>query len=102
MRFDILSGSREFFHDKDNTVYNKRLPICYRLKNGPPSIQSSITRDERTSDIDADHRSSTFPKALFDGHLTAGNSDVRTGDNLATHDNRWAGLNRWRQVLPSC
>ena len=97
---DILSSSREFFHDKDNTVYHKGFPICYRLKNGPPSIQFSITRDERMSDIDVDYRSSTFPKALFDGHLTAGNSDVRAGGNLATHDNRWEGLNGWwRQVF---
>ena len=97
---EILSSSREFFHDKDNTVYHKGFPVCYRLKNGPPSIQFSITRDERMSDIDVDYRSSTFPKALFDGHLTAGNSDVRAGGNLATHDNRWEGLNGWwRQVF---
>jgi hypothetical protein len=97
---DVLSSSREFFHDKDNTIYHKGFPICYRLKNGPPSIQFSIANDERMSDIDVDYRSSTFPKALFDGHLTAGNSDVRAGGNLDTHDNRWAGLNGWwRQVF---
>src|SRR5215469_4304919 len=97
---DVLSSSREFFHDKDNTIYHKGFPINYRLKNGPPSIQFSITRDERMSDIDVDYRSSTFPKALFNGHLTAGNSDVRAGGNLDTHDNRWAGLNGWwRQVF---
>ena len=97
---DILSSSREFFHDKDNTIYHKGFPINYRLKNGPPSIQFSITRDERMSDIDVDYRSSTFPKALFDGHLTAGNSDVRAGGNLTTHDDRWEGLNGWwRQVF---
>jgi len=97
---DILSSSREFFHEKDNTIYHKGFPICYRLKNGPPSIQFSITKDERMSDIDVDYRSSAFPKALFDGHLTAGNSDVRAGGNLDTHDDRWAGLNGWwRQVF---
>jgi len=97
---DILSSSREFFHEKDNTVYHKGFPICYRLKNGPPSIQFSVTKDERMSDIDVDYRSSTFPKALFDGHLTAGNSDVRAGGNLTTHDDRWAGLTGWwRQVF---
>src|SRR6516164_9284511 len=97
---DILSSSREFSHDRDNTIYHKGFPINYRLKNGPPSIQFSITRDERMSDIDVDYRSSTFPKALFDGHLTAGNSDVRAGGNLTTHDDRWEGLNGWwRQVF---
>jgi hypothetical protein len=44
------------------------------------------------SDIDMDYRSSTFPKALFDGHLTAGNSDVRAANNLDTLANRWAGF----------
>jgi hypothetical protein len=97
---DILNSSREFFHDKDNTAYHKGFPICYRLKNGPPSIQFSISRDERMSDIDVDYRSSALPKALFNGHLSAGNSDVRAGGNLDTHDNRWAGLNGWwRQVF---
>ena len=97
---ETLRSSREFFHDKDNTIYHKGFPINYRLKNGPPSIQFSITRDERMSDIDVDYRSSTFPKALFNGHLTAGNSDVRAGGNLDTHDNRWEGLNGWwRQVF---
>jgi len=97
---ETLSSSREFFHDKDNTIFHKGFPINYRLKNGPPSIQFSITRDERMSDIDVDYRSSTFPKALFNGHLTAGNSDVRAGGNLDTHDNRWEGLNGWwRQVF---
>ena len=97
---EILSSSREFFHDKDNTVYHKGFPTCFRLKHGPPSIQFSVSRDERMSDVDVDYRSSTFPKALFDGHLTAGNSDVRAGNNLDTHDNRWAGLNGWwRQVF---
>jgi hypothetical protein len=52
------------------------------------------------SDIDVDYRSSRFPKALVDGHLTAGNSDVRAGNNLDTHDRRWKGLNGWwRQVF---
>jgi len=98
--FDILSRSREFYRDKDNTVYHPGFPLCFRLKHGPPSIQFSISRDERMSDIDVDYRSSTFPKALFDGHLTAGNSDVRAGGNLDTHDNRWAGLSGWwRQVF---
>ena len=98
--FNTLNSSREFYRDKDNIVYHPGFPLCFRLKRGPPSIQFSISRDGRMSDIDVDYRSSTFPKALFDGHLTAGNSDVRAGNNLDTHDNRWAGLNGWwRQVF---
>ncbi len=91
----ILSQSQEFFHDRDNSVYHKGFPICYRLKNGPPSIQFSISRDNKLADIDVDYRSSGFPKALVNGHLTASNSDVRAGNNLDRHDGRWSGLNGW-------
>src|SRR5271166_1640763 len=92
---DILSRSQEFFRDKDNSVYHKGFPICFRLKNGPPSIQISISRDHKLSDVDVDYRSSGFPKALVNGHLTASNSDVRAGNNLDRHDRRWSGLNGW-------
>ena len=92
---DILSQSQEFFHDRDNSVYHKGFPICYRLKNGPPSIQISISRDNKLADIDVDYRSSGFPKALVNGHLSASNSDVRAGNNLDRHDGRWTGLNGW-------
>ncbi|WP_035357463.1 hypothetical protein, partial [Edaphobacter aggregans] len=73
---DILSRSQEFFRDKDNTVYHGGFPICYRLKNGPPSIQFSISRDHKLSDVDVDYRASGFPKGLVNGHLSAANSDV--------------------------
>ena len=92
---DILNRSQEFFRDKDNTVYHAGFPICYRLKNGPPSIQFSISRDHKLSDIDVDYRASGFPKALVNGHLSAANSDVRAGNNLDRHDGRWSGLNGW-------
>jgi hypothetical protein len=92
---DVLSTSQEFFRDRDNTAYHKGFPICYRLKNGPPSIQFSISRDNKMADVDVDYRSSSFPKALVNGHLSASNSDVRAGNNLDKHDERWAGLNGW-------
>ncbi len=92
---DILNRSQEFFRDKDNTVYHAGFPICYRLKNGPPSIQFSISRDHKLSDVDVDYRSSGFPKGLVNGHLSASNSDVRAGNNLDRHDARWSGLNGW-------
>jgi len=97
--FDTLSSSREFARDKDNTVYHKGFPVCFRLKNGPPSIQFSISRDQRMADVDVDYRSSAFPKALFNGHRNSSNSDVRAGANLEKHDNRWAGLNGWWRNL---
>ncbi len=92
---EILSRSQEFLQDKENSVYHKGFPICYRLKKGPPSIQFSISRDHKLSDIDVDYRSSGFPKGLVNGHLSSANSDVRAGDNLARHDGRWSGLNGW-------
>src|SRR6478736_745885 len=92
---DTLSRSQEFIHDKDNAVYHGGFPICYRLKNGPPSIQFSISRDHKLSDIDVDYRASGFPKGLVNGHLSAANSDVRAGNNLDLHDGRWSGLNGW-------
>ncbi len=98
--FDTLSRSQEFVREKDNGVYHKGFPTCFRLKNGPPSIQVSMSRDRRMADIDVDYRSSSFPKALVNGHLTAGNSDVRAGNNLDKHDARWEGLNGWwREVF---
>jgi len=92
---DILSRSQEFLHDKDNSVYHKGFPTSYRLKKGPPSIQFSISRDNKLADVDVDYRSSGFPKGLVNGHLTAANSDVRAGNNLDRHDGRWSGLNGW-------
>jgi hypothetical protein len=97
--FDTLASSQEFLRERDNTVYHKGFPICFRLRNGPPSIQVSMSRDRRMVDIDVDYRSASFPKALFDGHLTAGNSDVRAGNNLDRHDDRWAGLTGWWREL---
>ena len=96
---EMLSRSQEFHRERDNTVYHKGFPICFPLKNGPPSIQISISREQRMADIDVDYRSSSFPKALFNGHLTASNSDVRAGNNLDRHDNRWSGLNGWWREL---
>jgi len=36
-----------------------------------------------------------FPAALFNGHLTASNSDVRAGNNYDRHVNRWDGFQNW-------
>lgn len=97
---EVLAKSQEFFRDRDNTSYHKGFPISYRLKNGPPSIQFSISRDNKMADVDVDYRSSGFPKGLVNGHLSASNSDVRAGNNLDKHGERWAGLNGWwREVF---
>ena len=38
---------------------------------------------------------SKTPKSLFNGHLTASNSDVRAGDNARLHDRHWKGFPDW-------
>jgi hypothetical protein len=92
---DILAKSQEFGRGPDNVVFHKGYPICYRSKNGAPSIQVSATRDGKLADIDVDYRSSKFPAFLVNGHLSASNSDVRAGNNDERHNGQWSGLNSW-------
>ena len=93
-----LKDSSEFFRDRDNTVYHHGYPLNYR-QDGTPSIQFSMTKDGRHADIDVDYRSSGFPSGLFNGHLTAANSDVRAGNNTQIHLQRWQGLADWWRSL---
>jgi hypothetical protein len=79
----------------DNTVYHKGYPINYRGQQGTPSIQISIAMDGRLADVDVDYRASFFPVSLFNGHLSAANSDVRAGDNAERHAGRWTGYQNW-------
>jgi len=95
---EILEKSQEFERGADNTVYHKGFPICFRSQ-GTPSIQFSMTRDGKRADIDVDYRSSKFPAALINGHLTASNSDIRSGNNDERHKDRWAGVSSWWRSL---
>jgi hypothetical protein len=94
-----LKDSSEFFRDRDNTIYHHGYPLNYRQDGGTPSIQISIAKDGRHADIDVDYRSSQFPAALFNGHLSAANSDVRAGNNTQKHNQRWQGLPDWWRNL---
>ncbi len=96
---EILEKSREFTRGADNTVYHKGYPISYRLQGGPPSIQISMQESGERADIDVDYRSSGFPAALVNGHLTSSNSDVRAGNNYQRHVNRWEGFVDWWRGL---
>ena len=91
---ELLQRSREFKRAADNSVYHKGYPLNYR-EQGTPSIQVSIALDGRLADIDVDYRSSSFPSMLFNGHLSASNSDVRAGNNDERHQGRWSGLQSW-------
>ncbi len=97
--YDTLKKSAEYKRTRDNSIYHKGYPISFRQEGGTPSTQVSMSRDKRRGDIDVDYRSSGFPKALFNGHLTAANSDVREGKNYPTHIGRWAGLDDWWTAL---
>jgi hypothetical protein len=92
---DMLQRSREFKRLADNSVYHKGYPLNYREQRGTPSIQVSIALDGRQADVDVDYRSSSFPVMLFNGHLSASNSDVRAGDNAERHAARWLGFQNW-------
>ncbi|MEO8727550.1 MAG: hypothetical protein ABI383_15670, partial [Acidobacteriaceae bacterium] len=94
-----LNSSREFARGADNTVFHHSYPLNYRQTGGDPSIQISATADGKRADIDVDYRSSGFPAALFNGHLTAENSDVRAGGNYNGHLQRWLGLSDWWRNL---
>jgi hypothetical protein len=90
-----LDRSQQFKRGRDNTVYHKGYPLSYREQGGTPSIQVSMALDDRHADVDVDYRSSSFPAAIFNGHLTAANSDVRAGDNFDRHSTRWDGFQNW-------
>ena len=92
---NTLARSKEFKRGVDNTVFHKGYPTNYRAQGGTPSIQISLAPDGRRADIDVDYRSSSFPVAMFNGHLSSANSDVRAGDNIDRHRRRWAGLQNW-------
>jgi hypothetical protein len=94
---DILERATQFFKDHENTVYHVGYPTSYRQEGKVPNIQFSLSEDGRRADIDVDYRSSKSPQALFNGHLTSANSDVRAGDNHDRHNLRWDGLANWWQ-----
>jgi|694.fasta_scaffold54209_6 hypothetical protein len=92
---EVVRTSREFFRDKDNTVFHKGYPVNYRLGGRFPSIQISITPDGDRADIDVDYLSSRVPQGLFNGHLSSPNSDVRARGNDDRHNRRWTDLRPW-------
>jgi hypothetical protein len=96
---DVLANSREFYQDHDNTVYHVGYPYSYRQVGKEPNLQLSLSEDGLRADIDVDYRSSRSPQALFNGHLTSANSDVRAGENPRFHNGRWQGLVAWWQDL---
>ena len=94
---EVLEISREFFRDKENTVYHVGYPHSYRQVGKEPNVQMSLAEDGLRADIDVDYRSSRTPQGLFNGHLTAANSDIRVRENTNLHRSRWGGLISWWQ-----
>lgn len=95
----VLMKSTQFRVGEINTVYHAGFPRSYRQDGKEPTIQFSVSDDARHADIDVDYRSSHSPQALFNGHLTSANSDVRAGDNADRHNARWSGLITWWKDL---
>jgi hypothetical protein len=96
---ETLDKSKEFFRDKENTVYHVGYPISFRQEGRVPNIQFSVSEDGSKADVDVDYRSSKMPQAMFNGHLTSANSDVRAGDNYVRHAGRWSGFIDWWQEV---
>ncbi len=96
---EVLERSREFNRDHQNSVYHAGYPDSYRQAGRTPNIQFSLTEDGLHADIDVDYRSSRAPQGLFNGHMTAANSDVRVGRNSKRHNGRWQGLIPWWQQV---
>jgi hypothetical protein len=97
--FDTLKRAVEFFPGKENTVYHVGYPNDFRQAGRVPNMQFSVSEDGLKADIDVDYRSSRLPQALFNGHLSAANSDVRAGNNVERHDGRWAGMIAWWRAI---
>ena len=91
----LLETSREYFRDHDNTVYHIGYPLSFRQAGKEPNMQISMSEDGLKGDIDVDYRSSRSPQAMFNGHMTSSNSDVRAGENPTIHNGRWQGLIFW-------
>jgi hypothetical protein len=97
--FDMLTRSVEFFPGKENTVYHVGYPHDFRQAGKVPNMQFSVSDDGLKADIDVDYRSSRLPQALFNGHLSAANSDVRAGNNVERHNGRWSGMTAWWRAI---
>jgi hypothetical protein len=94
---DVLEKSREFVRDRENTVYHAGYPYSFRQAGKEPTLQFSLAEDGLKADIDVDYRTSKSPQSLFNGHLTAANSDIRVGDNSNRHRGRWGSFVAWWQ-----
>jgi hypothetical protein len=96
---EILEKCREFKFEEENTVYHVGYPHSHRQVGSAPTLQFSMSEDGLRADIDVDYRSSKLPAAMWNGHLSAANSDVRAGNNYERHNHRWAGLINWWSAL---
>ena len=99
MRWTSYTFRRSFSGSTTTRSITSVTRLSFRQQGGAPSIQFSVTQTGYRADIDVDYRSSAKTKALFNGHLTAGNSDVRAGNNYDTHNRRWNDLPNWWQAI---
>jgi hypothetical protein len=90
-----LEASKTFHRGKDNHFFHGEYPYNFRQIGKVPTLQISISKDGTRADIDIDYKSSSFPAALFNGHLKSSNSDVRPRRHFSRHTSRWKGLIDW-------
>ena len=60
---EVLSQTRSFFRDKDNTVFHKDYPTNFRQRGREPTLQISMSKDSVRADINVDYRSSKVPNS---------------------------------------
>jgi hypothetical protein len=96
---EMLDKSQQYFRERDNAVYHVGYPVNFRQTGKVPTTQISMAEDGSGADIDVDYRSSKMPEAMWNGHLSSANSDVRAGNNYQRHNNRWSGLVAWWQRI---
>jgi hypothetical protein len=90
-----LKTTKTFHRGKDNKIFHREYPYNFRQVGKTPTMQISVSRNGLRADIDIDYQSSSFPAALFNGHLKASNSDVRPTSHYKKHTRRWDGLLDW-------
>jgi len=101
-----LRKSREFDRARSGHVYidgkvlDDKTVGTFRQDDGPPGIQiSHINYGDNTVDIDVDYRAKTsFSPTKGFRHLDKTNSDVRHGENLRRHNERYGKENPLRNI----
>ena len=90
-----MARSQQFSRRADNDDLSQGLSDQFP-RHGRDAVDPDFPALDRLhADVDVDYRSPAFPVSMFNGHLTASNSDVRAGNNYDRHAREWNGLPNW-------